>query len=105
MNSLIRRFRALTLWEKIGFWGAIASFIALPSAVYSYLPGLGGADTKGLDGISRQAGDVSNSSQRQEAVVPAGNVGASGPVNITTGPSSPIVSETKSGDVSITYGK
>ncbi len=105
MNGLIRRYRALTLWNKIGFWGAIASLLGLVSVLLPFLQSFSWTEKNSSAGIHNQANEESRSAQSQGGPAPAIHVGASGPVNITTGARSPVVTDTKSGDVSITYDK
>ena len=47
MMTLIQRYRRLTLWNKIGFWGSIASLVGVLIALLTVVFGGGGPMTTG----------------------------------------------------------
>ena len=105
MHGWNRRYRALTLWNKVGFWGAIASLIGLAVTLLPFVRSINETDRKSSGSIRQHTNEGPESAQSQREAAPAIHVGASGPANSTTGPRSPIITDTKSGDVSIIYGK
>ncbi len=47
MMTLRQRYRRLTLWNKVGFWGSVASLVGVLIALLTVVLGGGGHTTTG----------------------------------------------------------